>query len=88
MIDTTVPSDNPVFFWKNLFEEVQKIIMIIDNKIKNQNLQYDINKAAGEEILPLQQHRIIQETKFTYSPLGKALKKQTKTIEKYAEKQV
>ena len=41
---------------------------------------------AGEEILPLQQYRIRQEVKFSYSPLRKAFEKQTKTIEEQAEK--
>ena len=35
----------------------------------------------GGEILPPKQHRIIEETKFTYLPLGKALEKQIKTVE-------
>ena len=33
------------------------------------------------EILPPKQHRIIEEAKFTYLPLGKALEKQIKTVE-------
>ena len=41
---------------------------------------------AGEEILPLQQYRIRQEVKFSYSPLRKAFEKQTKTIDEQAEK--
>lgn len=32
---------------------------------------------TGEKILPPQQHRIIEEAKFTYSPIGKAFEKQT-----------
>ena len=36
---------------------------------------------TGEEILSPQQHRIIQEVKFTYSQDGKIFEKQTKTIE-------
>ena len=36
---------------------------------------------TGEEILPSDQSRMIQQAMFTYSPLGKALEKQTKTIE-------
>ena len=36
---------------------------------------------TGEEILPLNQQQIIEQAKFTYSPLGKAFEKQTKTIE-------
>ena len=36
---------------------------------------------TGEEILPPDQSRIIEQVKFTYSPLGKPSQKQTKTIE-------
>ena len=36
---------------------------------------------TGEEILPSNQQLIIEQAKFTYSPLGKAFQKQTKTIE-------
>ena len=36
---------------------------------------------AGEEILPFDQSRVIEQANFTYSSLGKALEKQTKTIE-------
>ena len=35
----------------------------------------------GEEILLSNQQQIIEQAKFTYSPLGKAFEKQTKTIE-------
>ena len=73
--------------------------MTIDDKIRREKLQNDVNRAAaktsallsgkkdkceyltGEEILPTWQHRLIEDTKFSYSPLGKALKKQVKTIE-------
>ena len=40
---------------------------------------------TGEEILPSNQTQIIEQTKFAYSPLGKAFEKQTKTIEKQAK---
>ena len=43
---------------------------------------------TGEEILPSNQQQIIQQAKFTYSPLGKTLEKQIKTIEDQEEKQV
>ena len=36
---------------------------------------------TGEEISPSNQQQIIEQAKFTYSPLGKAFEKQTKTIE-------
>ena len=41
---------------------------------------------TGEEILPSTRQQIIEQAKFTYSPLGKALEKQTKTIEDQGKK--
>ena len=43
---------------------------------------------TGEEILPSNQQQIIEQAKFTYSPLGKAFEKQIKTIEDQGQKQV
>ena len=43
---------------------------------------------AGEEVLPPDQSQIIEQATFTYYPLGKALEKQTKTIEEQGEKQI
>ena len=80
--------------------------MTIENQIKDEKLQYDINREAakisalssgkidkyeyltGEEILPSNQQQIIEQAKFTYSPLGRAFEKQTKTIEDKTKKQV
>ena len=95
--DITLPSDNPLRFQKNLLQEVQSVIMTINDKIRDEELQYDITRATvnisalssgkiykdeyltSKKILPLQQHRLIEDAKFIYSPLGKALEKQTKT---------
>ena len=41
---------------------------------------------TGEEILPSNQQHTIEQAKFTYSPLGKAFEKQTKTIEDQRKK--
>ena len=78
--------------------------MTIEDKIKDEKLEYDINREAakisalssgqidkyeyltGEEILPSDQQQIIEQAKFTYSPLGKAFEKETKTIEDQGEK--
>ena len=80
--------------------------MTIENQIKDEKLQYDINREAaeisalssgkidkyeyltGEEILPSNQQQIIRQAKFTYSPLGKAFEKQTKSIKDQGKKQV
>ena len=43
---------------------------------------------TGEEILSSNQQQIIEQAKFTYSPLEKAFEKQTKTIEDQGEKQI
>ena len=40
------------------------------------------------DILPSHQHRIIEEDKFAYSPLGKTFEKQSKTIEEQRKKQL
>ena len=43
---------------------------------------------TGEDILPSNQQQIIEQAKFTYSPLRKAFEKQIKTIEDHEQKQV
>ena len=80
--------------------------MTINDQIRDEKLQYDINREAakisalssgkihkyeyltGEDILPSNQQQIIEQAKFTYSPLGKAFEKQIKTIEDQEEKQI
>ena len=102
--DATLASDNPLRFRKNLFFIYNKI-MAIDDHIRDEKLQYNINREAdnisalssnklgkyeyltGEEILPSNQKQIIEQAKFTYSPLEKRLKKQIKTIEDQGKKQ-
>ena len=41
---------------------------------------------TGEEILPSNQQQLNQQAKFNYSPLGKALEKQRRTIKDQGEK--
>ena len=66
--------------------------MTLNDQIRDEKLQYDINKEAakisalsskkfhkyeyltGEDILSFNQQQIIEQAKFTYSLLGKALK--------------
>ena len=42
---------------------------------------------TGQDILPSNEQQIIEQAKFTYSPLEKAFKKQIKTIEYQEQKQ-
>ena len=80
--------------------------MTINDQIRDEKLQYDINREAakictfssgkihkyeyliGEDILPSNQQQIIEQTIFTYSPLGKGFEKQIKTIEDQGEKEI
>ena len=70
--------------------------MSIDEKIRDETLQYDISKGEEKisgiiknwEILPFNQRQIIKQAKFIYSPLGKAFEKQTKAIEEQGRKQI
>ena len=41
-----------------------------------------------EDILPSNQQQIIEQARFTYSPLGKAFEKPIKTIEDKGQKQI
>ena len=80
--------------------------MTITDQIKDEKLQYDINREVakisalssgklhkyeyltGEDILPSNLQQIIEQKKFTHSPLAKALDKQIKTVKDQGKKQV
>ena len=48
VIDTTLALDNPLRFRKNLLEIIQKIIMTIDDKIRDEKLEHDISREAAK----------------------------------------
>ena len=80
--------------------------MTNNDQIRDQKLQYNINREAAnisaissgkihkyeyltsEKILPSNQQQIIEQAKFTYSPLGKAFEKQIKTVENQKQEQI
>ena len=80
--------------------------MTINDQIRYEKLQYDINRGAakisalssgkihkyeyltGEDILPSNQQQVIEQARFTYSPLGKAFEKQIKRTEDQWQKKV
>ena len=80
--------------------------MTINDQIREEKLQYDINREAAEisalssgkirkyeyladeDIFPSNQHQIIEQAKFNFSPLGKAFEKQIKTFEDQRQKQM
>ena len=92
--DTALPSDDSLRFRRESFRIIYNKIITIENKIKDEKLQYDINREeaakisalssgkigkyeylTGEEILPSNQQKIIEQATFTYSPLRKAFEK-------------
>ena len=46
VIDTTLVSDNPLSFRENLLEGIKIIIMTIDDKIRDEKLQYDVDREV------------------------------------------
>ena len=101
--DTTLPSDNPLRFRKNLLEkyiiklkirlEMENCNMILTERLQIYRL-YHLAKLISMNILLVKKYcllinnKIIEQAKFTYSPLEKTFEKQTKTIEDQGEKQV
>ena len=80
--------------------------MRTDKKIRDEKLQWNINRQAakisvlssgkndkfeyltGKEILPTDQSKVKEETKFSCWPLGKAFEKQTKKTDDWGRKQI
>ena len=88
----------------HIIKRIWKLIIAFYNKIRDQKLQYDINRIAakissllsgkidkneypaGEGLLPSDQSRIVEQGKFTYSPLVEALGKQGEPIKVQVKK--
>ena len=66
----------------DIIREAAKISALSSGKL------YKYEYLTGEDILPSSQQQIIEQAKFTYSPLGKAFDKQIKTIEDHGKKKV
>ena len=105
---TNHSSDISTKYFTNIYIKctVEPYSFLVNDQIKDEKLQYDINREAakisalssgkihkyeyltGEDILPSNQQQIIEQARFTYSPLGKAFQKKIKTIENQQEKQI
>ena len=48
MKDTTLASDTSSRFRQNVLEAIFKLVITIDDKIRDEKLQCDINREAGE----------------------------------------
>ena len=78
-IDDQIKDEKPRY---NINGEAPKISALSSGEIR----KYEC--LTGEDILPSNQQQVIEQAKFTYSPLGKAFDKQIKTIKDQGEKQV
>ena len=67
--------------WNDFNREAGKISALSSGKL------HKYEYLTGEDILPYAQQRIIYQTKFTYSSLGKTFDKQIKAIEGQGKKQ-
>ena len=65
-----------------LIEKQQKYLLYHQEKL------ISLNILLGKKYYHLINNKIIEQAKFTYSPLGKIFEKQTKTIEDQGEKQI
>ena len=66
--NTTLASDNHLCFRKNLLEIMYKLIMTIDDKIRDEKRQYDINR---------------EEAKISALSSGKIINKNILQVKKY-----
>ena len=48
VIDTTLASDNFSRFTENLLERIQNLIITVDDRIKDEKLQYEINREVAK----------------------------------------
>ena len=62
--------------------EASKISALSSDKIDK------CEKCTGKEILPPDQSRVIEKSKFTYSLFGRAFENQIKTVEDQGKRQV
>ena len=105
MVDTTLPASNPLKFLKKFFlsykNAVTDQLKVIDDKIKANQTQYDLDRLAAKisalpsgelrkyEYLNVEEvgykPRVLEQAKFDYSPLGTVF---TKRLDKDDQKEV
>ena len=61
MIDATLAWDNSSPFRKIVLERIQKLLMTIEDKIGDENLQYYVNREAAKISAPTSNYLIIKD---------------------------
>ena len=46
VVDATLPSDNPLHFRNSLVERIEKLIMTVDDQVRDKKLQYIKRESA------------------------------------------
>ena len=67
--------------------EMKNYNMILIEKMQKYQLYQQAKLISTNIVLPSNQKTKIEQAKFTYSPLGKAFEKQTKTVKYQGEEQ-
>ena len=86
MIRLGMESYSTMLIEKQLKYQLYHLVKFISMNISLVKIYY--HPINGEDILSSNQQQMIEQTKFTYSPLGKAFEKQIKTIEDKVQKQI
>ena len=66
--NATLASHNPSHFRKNLLESIWELVMTTDNKIRDEKLQFDINKEGAKTSAlssgKIDKYKILHVTKY------------------------
>ena len=90
VIDAILASDNPLSFRTNLSKRILKLIMTIDDKLRDKKMEYDINRKAGK-ISALSSGKIDKYEYITVEEIfsiGKSFWKTNKNVEEQGENQM
>ena len=81
-INTSLASDNPLNLWCNLLERMWKLIIITDDKIRDEKLQFDINREVTN-IFPLSSSKINNSEYLTGEKISFSFQNQVKDRAKF-----
>ena len=81
-INNSLASDNPLNLRCNLLERMWKLIIITDDKIRDEKLQFDINREVTN-IFPLSSSKINNSEYLTGEKISFSFQNQVKDLAKF-----
>ena len=81
-INNSLASDNPLNLRYNLLERMWKLIIITDDKIRDEKLQFDINREVTN-IFPLSSSKINNSEYLTGEKISFSFQNQVKDLAKF-----